>query len=199
MDGKPPTVDGMDKNNKFSSAFKKFISKCLVKDPQKRLSASELLNMEFIKKNLKDRQFMIQHFVRHIKKIQIKQCHEHDLPMSCQSQQRQLFKKKSTKYEVNIEPPDEKCDDNDEENEDFNFSTSLHIDELENDNDDDDDDDDNDNGPTQTKGKFTVTTIPNKETQTKSKFTVTEVNGNDNKPAVQKKSRFQVTQVDDDK
>merc|ERR1719411_39136 len=55
MDGKSPTVDSMDKGNKFSKAFKNFISKCLVKDPQKRLSAMELLQTDFIKKNAKDR------------------------------------------------------------------------------------------------------------------------------------------------
>merc|ERR1712113_1328033 len=82
MDGKPPSVDGMDKENEFSKDFKTFINKCLIKDPQKRQSAEELLKLKFFSKYSKDRQFMIQHFVKHIKKIQIKQCNDLDLPSS---------------------------------------------------------------------------------------------------------------------
>lgn len=193
MDGQPPTVDSMDKSNKFSKAFKNFINKCLIKDPQKRLSAQELLSTEFIKKYTKDRQFMIDNFVKHIKTIQIKQCHEHDLPSSIQNGgPGKLLKKKSTKYQVTIDPVNghENIDDDDDDEEaEFNFSTSLHIDDLEN---DDNDDIDEENNTTQKKGKFTVTTVNGG-------------NGNNNKDndqnhnqqqVVKKKSRFQVTTVD---
>ena len=199
MDGQPPTVDSMDKNNKFSKAFKNFISKCLIKDPQKRLSAQELLSTEFIKKYAKDRQFMIDNFVKHVKRIQIKQCHEHDLPSSIQNGgPGKLLKKKSTKYQVTIDSAngDENVDFEDDEEAEFNFSTSLHIEDLEN---EDGDDLDEENNTTQKKGKFTVTTVNGNGTK-QSKFKVTEANGNNNnnngQQAVKKKSRFQVTTVD---
>lgn len=48
MDNPPPTVDDQGPND-FSKNFKKFVAKCLVKEPQKRSSAKELLDHSFIK------------------------------------------------------------------------------------------------------------------------------------------------------
>merc|ERR1712176_962202 len=115
MDGKSPTVDSMDKGNKFSKGFKNFIAKCLVKDAQKRLSATELLQSEFIRKNAKDRQFMKEKFVCFIKRIHVKKRGVHDLPNSL-----------STKYEVKVDA-DEAVDQETPSNPDFTFSTSVRL------------------------------------------------------------------------
>merc|ERR1712228_827540 len=207
MDGKPPSVDAMDSKNEFSKHFKNFINKCLIKDPQKRFSAQELLSLPFISKYSKDRQFMIQHFVKHIKKIQIKQCNELDLPSSVLDAQKIALKKqKSKKFQVKVDP----ASGDEANNEDFTFSTSLSVGDLDVDSlknainnvqdvdgiDDDDDDDDNDENATK-KGKFTVTKIK-EEKPKQSKFTVTSVNGNKSKTTEpKKKSRFQVTPDND--
>ena len=185
MDGKPPTVDSMDKNNKFSKAFKNFVSKCLIKDPQKRLSAQELLSSEFIKKHTKDRQFIIDNFVKHIKTIQIKQCNEYDLPLSIQDGNRKLIKKKSTRYQVTIDSVNNeelvdggKEDDDDEEEVEFNYSTSIRDEDIENLKKDINQKNDTKQDGGGGGSRFKVTT----ETQQSPK----------------KKSRFQVTQIDDD-
>merc|ERR1712228_175152 len=205
MDGKPPSVDAMDSKNEFSKHFKNFINKCLIKDPQKRFSAQELLSLPFISKYSKDRQFMIQHFVKHIKKIQIKQCNELDLPSSVLDAQKIALKKqKSKKFQVNVDP----ASGDEANNEDFTFSTSLSVGDLDVDSlknainnvqdvdGIDDDDDDNDENATK-KGKFTVTKIK-EEKPKQSKFTVTSVNGNESKTTEpKKKSRFQVTPDND--
>merc|ERR1712241_1245255 len=213
MDGKSPTVDSMDKNNKFSKAFKNFISKCLVKDAQKRLSAKELLQTEFIRK-AKDKAFMKEKFVKYIKQIQIKKCGTHDLPASL-----------SNKYEVKVDQHgDNQGDDVDDtpSNPNFSFSTSVHLDadDLNSQGDDgglDPNDQDNeDQAKTEKKGKFMVTTISkgnngnSSSDQAKKKFTVTTVqddkaatsvaNTSDQPPSQQQKksnSRFHVSQADD--
>jgi len=207
MDGKSPTVDSMDKNNKFSKAFKNFISKCLVKDAQKRLSAKELLQTEFIRK-AKDKAFMKEKFVKYIKQIQIKKCGTHDLPASL-----------SNKYEVKVDQHgDEQGDDVDgtPSNPNFSFSTSVRLDEEElNSMGDDLDPNDQEQPKTEKKGKFMVTTISNGNNGNssndggKKKFMVTTVqddapsqavdNSNDHpKPQPKKSSsRFHVSQADD--
>merc|ERR1719245_2700629 len=118
----------MDPENKFSRHFKDFIKKCLIKDPQKRLSAQELLALQFISKFSKDRQFMIQHFVKHIKKIQIKQCNDLDLPSSV-LEARKLQKQKSAKkkFQINVDPS---SGDDAAKDDDFTFSTSLSVGDL---------------------------------------------------------------------
>jgi len=199
MDGKSPTVDSMDKNNKFSAGFKKFIAKCLVKDAQKRLSAMELLQTDFIKKNAKDRAFMTEKFVKFVKQIEIKKCGAHDMPASL-----------STKYEVKVDHDgDEVPADETPSNPNFSFSTSVHLEadeikphsgseaEIE------------DSTTTEKKGKFTVTVVKEQQ-QKKPKFTVTtesddsidkDSNAASTSPleaAKKPKSRFQVTQGDDD-
>merc|ERR1711933_415233 len=81
----------------FSKHFKTFINKCLIKDPQKRLSAQELLSLPFISRYSKDRQFMIHNFVKHIKKIQIKQCNDLDLPSSVlEARRKQIVQKRKS-------------------------------------------------------------------------------------------------------
>merc|ERR1712154_287368 len=168
-----------------------FIAKCLVKDAQKRLSATELLQSEFIRKNAKDRQFMKEKFVKYIKRIHVKKCGVHDMPSSL-----------TTKYEVKVDHNE--AVDETPSNPDFTFSTSVRLEA------DDLKPDDNNEEPekTEKKGKFMVTTISNEEEKsgkkTKAKFTVTEVDDEENNqqaaPQIQEKkskSRFQVTQVDD--
>merc|ERR1712129_281663 len=200
MDGKPPSVDGMDKENEFSKHFKTFIAKCLIKDPQKRQSAQELLSLPFFSKYSKDRQFMIQHFVKHIKKIQIKQCNDLDLPSSVLDARKKSAMEKEKKFEVKVDTAG-----GDANNEDFTFSTSLSINDLDvealqtevtNENKND--------AETTKKGKFTVTKF-SQEKPKQSKFKVTSVNesndkGNESAQQVtepKKKSRFQVTAVSD--
>mmetsp|Transcript_31752 Transcript_31752/g.51382 ORF Transcript_31752/g.51382 Transcript_31752/m.51382 type:complete len:499 (+) Transcript_31752:49-1545(+) len=195
MDGKAPTVDDMDKDNKFSKSFKSFIAKCLIKDPQKRLSSQELLNTDFIKKNARDRAFVIENFVKYIYKIEVKPCHEHDLPASEQKENGvALLRKKSTKskFQVTVDEADGHAedvghDDGDDDDE-FRFSTSLHVEDLVEDADIDPDDVDVDVQPdsgthTQQKGKFMVTALGPSDNSTQqpkpaSKFTVTTINGN---------------------
>jgi len=183
MDGKSPTVDSMDKNNKFSKAFKNFISKCLVKDAQKRLSAKELLQTEFIRK-AKDTAFMKEKFVKYIKQIQIKKCGTHDLPASL-----------SNKYEVKVDQhgDDENGDvDDTPSNPNFSFSTSVHLeaDDLDP-NGDDLDPNDQEQAKTEKKGKFTVTTVSNGMNGNNG-----DINGNSSSTGGKKK--FTVTTVDDD-
>jgi serine/threonine-protein kinase OSR1/STK39 len=126
MDGDAPTVDAMDKSNKFSSAFKSFVSKCCVKDPNKRASAAELLNTKFIKNNQKDKQYMTENFVNYITTIPIKQIADYDLPRSLQ---------KAAKFEVKVNDDSGANGDTaqatEDETEQFRFSTSLHIEDLE--------------------------------------------------------------------
>merc|ERR1711991_932639 len=191
MDGKPPTVDSMDKNNKFSKAFKNFVSKCLIKDPQKRLSAQELLSSEFIKKHTKDRQFIIDNFVKHIKTIQIKQCNEYDLPSSIQDGNRKLLKKKSTRYQVTVDTVNneevvdgdggKEDDDDDDDEVEFNYSTSIRDEDIENLKNDinhqgqDENNNQNNNDNTNKNGgsRFKVTTEKQQSPKKKSRFQVT--------------------------
>lgn len=205
MDGKSPTVDSMDKSNKFSKGFKNFISKCLVKDAQKRLSATELLQTEFIKKNSKDRAFMKEKFVKFIKTIEVKECKKHDMPASLTT----------SRYEVKVDHDgDEAPIDDTPSNPDFTFSTSVHLepDDLKPNSGSEADGNEEDPAKTEKKGKFMVTTISNdKDSAKKPKFTVTTVSdnngnavsGNNLEPTSplattkKPKSRFQVTQVDD--
>merc|ERR1719361_1559239 len=194
MDGKSPTVDSMDKGNKFSKGFKNFIAKCLVKDAQKRLSATELLQSEFIRKNAKDRQFMKEKFVKFIKPIHVKKCGKHDMPSSL-----------AAKYEVKVDQ-DEAVDET-PSNPDFTFSTSVRLeaDDLKPSTDDTQisSSEAATDKKTEKKGKFMVTTISNEDEQqsqnakkSKAKFTVTTVddddeeeeNNNSQKP--KSKSRF---------
>ena len=49
MNQDPPSVDFMDKDNKFSSKFKQFVAKCLIKDINKRPKAHDLLGHGFFK------------------------------------------------------------------------------------------------------------------------------------------------------
>merc|ERR1712154_680014 len=141
MDGKSPTVEQMEKDckspSKFSNGFKNFIAKCLVKDAQKRLSATELLQTEFIRKNAKDRQFMKENFVKYIKRIHVKKCGVHDMPSSL-----------TTKYEVKVDHNE--AVDETPSNPDFTFSTSVRLEA------DDLKPDDNNEEPekTEKKGKF---------------------------------------------
>mmetsp|Transcript_71554 Transcript_71554/g.113872 ORF Transcript_71554/g.113872 Transcript_71554/m.113872 type:complete len:473 (-) Transcript_71554:1440-2858(-) len=207
MDGKPPTVDDMDADNKFSKAFKNFVSKCCIKDPQKRLSAQELLSHDFIKKFSdkdpeKDREYMMDNFLKHVQKIEIQECKEHDLPASI----------KEEKFQVTVQ-----AEGADEEAEDFVFTTSLRDDDIEALQDAANTTDNAESASqSQKKGKFTVTTIKENEdakiqnnaaSPKQSKFTVTEANGGvpatnnqqeaPQSPNTQKKSRFQVTAVND--
>eukprot|EP01084_Bolivina_argentea_P318484 552321_1 len=112
---KPPTVDSMDKNNKFSGAFKKFISKCLVSEPKKRLSAQELLATGFIGKSTKDKEFMIENFVKYIKKVQIKLI------------QNPNDEVKGNDINKNDENTEVKDDSSIEKKDSFVYSTSLDI------------------------------------------------------------------------
>ena len=52
----PPTFRNPDS---WSSEFIDFVSKCLVKNPENRASASDLINHEFIKKKAKSKDFII--------------------------------------------------------------------------------------------------------------------------------------------
>merc|ERR1712154_658098 len=110
---------------------------------------------------------------KHIKKIQIKNCNEFDLPSSVQEdKKRKLTKKKSTKYDIKIDAAQQQEEDVEDENQ-FTFSTSLHIEDLEEDDieqtepmeqSEEIDQTQSEENQTEKKGKFTVTAIKEKKT-----------------------------------
>eukprot|EP01083_Nonionella_stella_P092679 259506_1 len=224
MDGKTPTVDSMDKNNGFSRSFKSFIGKCLNKDAVKRQSAQELLNTDFIKKHGKDREYMLQHFVKYIHQIKIKQCHELDMPNSVQEEERTIARARKKSLQNTIAVDEVNGGNKEEEEEDFVFSTTIHMEDLEEEaalaeaakamaNNNLTVDQATEQAQ-QKKGKFTVSEVDSPEVANNkpSKFKVTEANDNQqpkqqanvsmadqDTSAAKKKSRFQVSHVDDDK
>lgn len=196
MDGKSPSVEAMQKDSastsKFSRAFKTFVAKCLVKDAAKRLSAAELLQTEFMKKKRNK-----QRLVAHIRRIEIKECADADLPPSV----RAARKSKPKTYEVTVEEAPTQTlqqahtqsqaqaqaqaqrDDSADEDE-FRYSTTFDKEELQLSGSHEQHEQDE---PHEQKGKFTVTKIKHTDTETAA-VSVSK-----------KKSRFQVTQVDEDK
>merc|ERR1711933_500235 len=181
----------------FSKHFKTFINKCLIKDPQKRLSAQELLSLPFISRYSKDRQFMIHNFVKHIKKIQIKQCNDLDLPSSVlEARKKEANNAKAKKFQVKV---DTASGDDGAKDDDFTFSTSLSnidVDSMKNEIEEEEEEN------ATKKGKFTVTKIK-EEKPKQSKFKVTSVNESGDKSEIKSaeapktKSRFKVTTVHD--
>merc|ERR1712113_1350348 len=77
----PPTIDFCnitnETNRKYSKKFAQFLTKCLQKDPNKRPSATALLNHSFIKQ-AKDRHYLCDRILsKHISQNRIKMifCH----------------------------------------------------------------------------------------------------------------------------
>ena len=67
----PPTLELLGQQrgenySKYKANFRKFVARCLQKDPSKRDSATELLRCDFIKKQSKDKQFLIRELLERI-------------------------------------------------------------------------------------------------------------------------------------